>query len=344
MIIYFVVGTRPNFVKLSPIIREANKFSDIKYKIIHTGQHYDYFMSDSFFKDMIIPYPDINLEIGSNTHATSVAKIMIKLENIFLKDKPDIVVVIGDVNSSLAASLVVSKINDIKLAHIESGCRSYDKTMPEEINRIIIDSVSDFLFCPDINSVYNLYREGYNSNIYLVGNTSIDNIKYYKNNIKNKEKIILITIHRQSNVDNIDNLSKIFKILNKIDDNNILFPIHPRTLKKVKEIFGDEIPKYIVDPLSYIDFISYLKNSELVITDSGGIQVESTFFNVPCITLRENTEWQFTIDNGTNILSKIDEISFFENMKKVKNKKCKNIEIFKNNASEKIIRILREEK
>jgi len=294
-----VVGTRPNFVKIAPLIKHLKN-----YKILHTGQHYSNMMSKGFLKGLGIPEPDYNLNVGSGSHAEQTASIMSLFEPICLKEKPDIVIVVGDVNSTLACSLVVSKIPNIKLAHIESGERSFDRTMPEEVNRVIVDHISDYLFCSTEQAVNNLLLEGISNNkIHLVGNIVIDNLVEHKKSITTFKSHTLFTLHRPSNTDDKETLTRILSCINGLNT-NVLFPIHPRTKKKIEQW---NLNRYttnmdVVEPFGYLEFMSLLKNAKCVITDSGGIQVEAAYFETPCITLRNSTEHTFTLRRGVNVL------------------------------------------
>lgn len=302
-----VAGARPNFMKLAPIADALVCYGQ-EYKIVHTGQHYDDNMSKVFFDDLNIREPDYNLEVGSETHARQTAKIIHKFADVCEREEPDVVIVIGDVNSTLACAVVASKLEGVKLAHVEAGERSFDKTMPEEINRIVTDVLSDYLFCATDKAMNNLINEGCHKNkIYLVGNVAMDSLIYNatKLPLRDGEPYILCTIHRQSNTDDKKNLKNILKALITISEKiKIIFPMHPRTVARIKS-FG--LTKYldqidVIQPLNYLKFIYRMKNASVVLTDSGGIQVETTVLGVPCITLRENTEWGFTLIEGTNRL------------------------------------------
>jgi len=323
MKIISVVGARPNFMKVAPIhktfINLIKKHPDVilRHLICHTGQHYDFNMSDIFFKDLDLPMPDFNLGIGSGSHAEQTAKIMIEFEKVIINEKPDIIIVYGDVNSTIACSLTAIKLG-VKIAHVEAGLRSFDKTMPEEVNRILTDAISDYLFVTEPSGIINLKNEGKpEKNIFFVGHVMIDNLinhleKIEKSEILNKYNIsqgdyIVVTLHRPSNVDNKNKLSELVEFLLKISKSKkIVFPVHPRTEKNL--INYDLYNKLLVDniiltkPLGYIDFIKLVKNSLCVITDSGGIQEETTYLKIPCITLRNNTERPVTVEIGTNYL------------------------------------------
>jgi len=338
-----VVGARPNFVKIAPLVKYLP--DNI---IVHTGQHYDYNMSKVFFEGMDIPEPTYNLNVGSGTHTEQTSTIMSLFEPICVKEKPDIVIVVGDVNSTLACSLVVSKMDNVKLAHIESGERSFDRSMPEEINRVITDHISDYLFCSTKDAMYNLLHEGIsNDKIYHVGNIVIDNIVKYKdiidNTIKPSPQHTLFTLHRPFNTDNREQLKNILQCINELENANILFPIHPRTRAKIDKYGLQEHTSNmkVIEPLNYLEFITSLKNAKCMITDSGGIQVESAYFGVPCITLRDNTEHIFTLKSGVNVLvgSDIEKIQS-EFYKSIKIKKRIYDSLWDGKVSERIKEIL----
>ena len=313
-----VVGTRPNFIKIAPLIREMGKHKEIKQVLVHTGQHYDEAMSKAFFEDLEIPKPDINLGVGSASDAVQTAKIMLEFEKILAKEKPDLVVVVGDVNSTFAAAITAKKCG-IKVAHVEAGLRSFDMAMPEEINRILTDRVSDFLFTTEESGNKNLINEGIDKNkVFFVGNVMIDTLLNHKEKAK-KSKILsklklskndyaVLTLHRPSNVDNKKSLNCNLDILNKISQKiKIIFPVHPRTLKNIKKFELDKKIKNLknialTEPLGYLDFLCLMSNSKFIITDSGGIQEETTILGVPCVTMRNNTERPVTVKEGTNIL------------------------------------------
>ena len=306
-------------MKIAPIVREFRKHKEqFDILLVHTGQHYDFEMSGTFFKDLNIPKPDIYLGVGSASHAAQTAKIMIIFEKVVLKEKPDLVVVVGDVNSTLACSLVASKLN-VKVAHVEAGLRSFDRTMPEEINRTITDSLSDYLFVSEESGLRNLKREGVSSKkVHFVGNIMIDTLLHsmplvnkcsiVKKLDLSKDKYCVMTLHRPSNVDFKKSLLEIYDILKVISQQiKIVYPIHPRTKKMIKKYkllktFNNLKTLLIIDPLGYIDFIRLVKESKFVLTDSGGIQEETTVLKVPCLTMRKNTERPVTIEKGTNVL------------------------------------------
>lgn len=313
-----VVGARPNFMKVAPIHRAFKSFKGIEHIIVHTGQHYDKNMSDAFFQDLEMPLPKHFLSVGSGTHAQQTAKVMIEFEKIIELEKPDLVIVVGDVNSTVACSLTAVKLH-IPVAHVEAGLRSGDREMPEEINRIITDSICNFAFVTEESGRVNLLKENYpKENIYFVGNTMIDSQhfalkKLTGNNILNKlglfsKGYVLLTIHRPSNVDNKEQLSDLIDIFEQIaEKRTVVIPMHPRTNKNI-ENFGltkklKNIKNLVItEPLGYLDFLNLMKNCDFVMTDSGGIQEETTALGIDCITIRTTTERPSTIELGTNIL------------------------------------------
>lgn len=325
MKITIVAGARPNFMKIAPIIEAINKAKnsgkDISFRLVHTGQHYDEKMSESFFKELGIPKPNANLEVGSGTQAEQTGNIMMRFEKELIDNPCDVVLVVGDVNSTMACSIVAKKLN-IQLVHVEAGIRSYDMAMPEEINRLVTDALADHFFTTTTIANENLIKTGIeNKRIHFVGNTMIDtllknipNIRmplfFNENNLEEKN-YILLTLHRPSNVDDIINLQKmIFEICTSAKELNVVFPVHPRTKNNLDKI--SNLPKNLIltEPLPYLEFIYLIKNSRAVVTDSGGIQEETTVLSIPCMTLRDNTERPETIHIGTNELlgSKIDAI------------------------------------
>lgn len=318
-----VVGARPNFMKVAPLHRALERSEEFESLIVHTGQHYDEKMSDIFFRQLGMPEPDEYLGIGSGSHAEQTARVMVAFEEVVLRLKPDLVIVVGDVNSTVACSLVAAKLH-IPVAHVEAGLRSGDRTMPEEINRLVTDSISDYLFVTEQSGIDNLQKEGVEDSIvHFVGNLMIDSlvdaqdkasgvdIKPYLK--KPDEPFVLVTMHRPGNVDNVDGFSEIVRTLEKIAASGyqIVFPIHPRTRKRLSEFGLSERVESLdalsmVEPLGYLEFLACMMNATAVVTDSGGIQEETTYLGVPCITVRPNTERPVTIHLGTNVLSELD--------------------------------------
>ena len=312
-----VVGARPNFMKVAPIVaamkRRERQFAPL---LVHTGQHYDSMMSDAFFRDLDIPQPDIDLEVGSASHATQTAAVMERFEPVVLKEKPDWVLVVGDVNSTLACALVCSKLG-VKVAHVEAGLRSRDRTMPEEINRLLTDQIADLLFTPSQDADANLRAEGIpEQRIRFVGNVMIDSL--FQHLARAKESAIgndlgvagqdyaVLTLHRPTNVDEPETFARLLDALEEVGRSlPIIFPVHPRTRKTIAALgFGERIQSTpglrLIDPLGYLDFLGLYSRARLVLTDSGGLQEETTVLGIPCLTLRENTERPITVELGTN--------------------------------------------
>lgn len=309
MHILHVVGARPNFMKAAPVIRALDEFRQVRQSLVHTGQHYDSNMSDVFFLQLEIPAPDVNLEVGSGSHAHQTAEIMNRLEPILLERGPDIVLVYGDVNSTVAAALVCSKLL-IRIGHVEAGLRSFDRSMPEEVNRIVTDRLADFLFTPSEDGDKNLKLEGVETDkIKRVGNVMIDSlIRLLPSAIAcpNRglpEQYALVTLHRPSNVDDSTTLKNILGSLLEVSAQlNVVFPVHPRTRQRMTTLGLQASNLHLLEPLPYIEFLALERRARLVITDSGGIQEETTYLGVPCLTLRSNTERPITVDLGTNVL------------------------------------------
>jgi len=313
-----VIGARPNFMKMAPIHKLMLKHGSLQPLLLHTGQHYDAKMSKVFFDDLQLPQPDVYLGVGSGTHAVQTAQVMLKVEQVMLEHKPDLVVVVGDVNSTLAASIVAAKLW-IPVAHVEAGLRSFDREMPEEINRILTDTLAELLFVTEKSGEVNLLKEGIApERIHLVGNVMIDSLLEHREKARAStilqrleaatKEFALITLHRPSNVDTPKNLGQLLDAFEVIQRQiKLLFPIHPRTLKMLDE-FGlkSRIERMknllLLEPIGYLDFLKLMDNAAFILTDSGGIQEESTVLNVPCLTLRENTERPITIEQGSNIL------------------------------------------
>lgn len=318
MKVFLVAGARPNFMKIAPIYRASVQYGKIQCLLIHTGQHYDHDMSHTFFDDLEIPSPDFHLNAGSGSHAEQTAKIMKAFEKICIEDNPDIVVLVGDVNSTLACSIVAKKLM-VKVAHVEAGLRSFDMAMPEEINRIVTDSISDYFFVTEESGTTNLLNEGKPPDrIHLVGNVMIDNLLYNVNKLEKevvdvskfrinpgKNNHAFLTLHRPSNVDDKEVFIKIVAALNKVSEEiPIFFPVHPRTKKMIGQFdikFSENIK--LLPPLGFRDSLLLWKDSKIVLTDSGGLQEETTALGVPCVTIRENTERPITVDVGTNVIA-----------------------------------------
>lgn len=328
-----VAGARPNFMKIAPLVRAIDGKNrafpvgenPIEYLLVHTGQHYDIQMSDVFFRELELPQPHINLEVGSASQAVQTAHILIRFEEVCIKEMPDWVVVVGDVNSTMACTLVAVKLG-IRVAHVEAGLRSFDRTMPEEINRLVTDTLSDLLFTPSPDADDNLIREGIpKEKIKRVGNIMIDTLITHLSKARElkaherfglKEKdYVLITLHRPSNVDDSDVLSRIMEqILRLVQKQPVIFPVHPRTKKRLTDCglwarLNDNPDVILTEPLSYHETIGLIDTCRFVLTDSGGLQEESTFLGVPCLTLRPNTERPITISQGTNKLTSVDRLA-----------------------------------
>ena len=334
--IAIVVGTRPEIIKMSPIIRECERLQ-LDYFILHTGQHYSYNMDRIFFEQLELPEAKHNLDVGSGTHAEQTGKILIGIEQVLLKEKPDAALVEGDTNTVLAGSLAASKLH-IKVGHVEAGLRSYDRTMPEEINRVLTDHISDFLFAPTEQSKQTLLREGIEENkIFVTGNTIVDAV-YQNLELANKKSnaleqlglkenhYFLVTMHRQENVDNKDRFQEILfglQQLAKVYEIPVVYPIHPRSRKKIREFGLSANNINLVNPQDLFGFLQLEQNARLVLTDSGGVQEETCILGNPCVTLRDNTERPETIDVGSNVLAGtnpediIDSVSIMLNKERV---------------------------
>lgn len=311
--IIHIVGARPNFMKAAPVyfaIRERGHFEQL---LVHTGQHYDEKMSDIFFRQLGMPEPDINLEIGSASHAVMTARIMIAFEEVVLNEKPDLLIVYGDVNSTIACAMVAAKLG-VKVAHVEAGLRSFDRAMPEELNRMLTDSISDFFFTTSPDADELLKKSGIDENaIHFVGNGMIDTLvrllpeasqPEINGKLPDAEKgFTLVTLHRPSNVDDEGALSKILEVLRNLSDSmDVIFPIHPRTKARIEELDLDTTGIQLSGPLGYLEFLWLQKHASIVLTDSGGVQEETTYLKVPCLTLRHNTERPITVTEGSNVL------------------------------------------
>lgn len=357
MIVLFVAGARPNFVKIAPLMRAASRYSDIDAQLIHTGQHYDKAMSDAFFDDLEIPHPNVNLGVGSASHAVQTAEVMKRFEQVLLSHPADAVVVVGDVNSTLACALTSAKLG-VPVAHVEAGLRSFDMTMPEEINRVLTDRISDYCFTTEPSATTNLLREGVaKSKIFAVGNVMVDSLlsfleKSSTSDILSKLQLsrdgagyALLTLHRPVNVDDDDTLRRTLGAANELAASlPIVFPAHPRTkLQMEKHRVKLSSRVRVIEPLRYLDFLHLMHNARVVLTDSGGIQEETTALGVPCLTLRDNTERPITIAIGTNRLVGSDPQEILIQARLIidgKAPKGRVPELWDGNAAERIIEIL----
>ena len=331
--VILVAGARPNFMKIAPIHEEMKKSEDFEPFLLHTGQHYDHNMSQVFFDELGIPKPDVHLGVGSATHARQTAEIMVCFEEVVEKEKPDLVMVVGDVNSTLACSLVAAKLH-IPVAHVEAGLRSHNWMMPEEINRVLTDRISDYLLTPSVDANENLLKEGLEpEKIHFVGNVMIDTLLKHREMAKNSTvlsrlgiqegEFVALTLHRAENVDDPEKLESILRALGEIQkDIPIIYPIHPRTKARI-ETFGlqslvDSLERLIItEPLGYLDFLFLMSKAKFVITDSGGIQEETTILGVPCLTVRTETERPITVIQGTNIMVGLDRKKLVTEAKKI---------------------------
>lgn len=355
MLIDLIAGARPNFIKISSIINAIKKAningSDINYRLIHTGQHYDKNMSESFFEQLNIPLPDINLGAGGGTQAEQTASIMVGYEKVLLEKKPLICLVVGDVTSTMACSITAQKMG-VKVAHVEAGIRSYDWKMPEEINRLVTDSITNYFFTTTTLASDNLKNSGINDeNIFFVGNTMIDSLirnreRFFKPKLWDEYRLknnnyIVITLHRPANVDNLYVLNiLLLEIINNSNNLPIIFPVHPRTKKNISKLTLNFENLHLVDPMTYLEFNYLVENSFAVITDSGGITEETTFMGIPCITLRDNTERPETVTIGTNELIGTNPSAIKPTLKKLFNKEWKKgsiPELWDGNAGDRII-------
>lgn len=313
-----VVGARPNFMKIAPLIRAMNERKGrIEHRLVHTGQHYDRKMSQDFFGQLGIPDPDFNLDVGSASHAEQTAAIMVAFEKVLLEQRPDLVVVVGDVNSTIACALVASKLG-VRVAHVEAGLRSFDRTMPEEINRVLTDAIADLLFTTEESGNVNLRKEGVpDEKVHFVGNVMIDTLVHCLGQTADslpypglrEREYAVVTLHRPSNVDRRETLQGVLQALQEVSQSlTLVMPLHPRTLKRIEQFgLGGEVSAMgrraiVTEPIGYLEMLRLVKSARMVITDSGGIQEETTYLGVPCLTMRENTERPSTIALGTNVL------------------------------------------
>jgi len=332
MKIITVIGARPQFIKAAALSREFAKHEHIEEIIVHTGQHFDANMSEVFFEEMEIPKPSYNLEINSLSHGAMTGRMIEGIEEILLKEKPDLLLVYGDTNSTIAGALAAKKLH-IKVAHVEAGLRSFNMEMPEEINRILTDRISDYLFCPTDSAVNNLKKEGYDSldaTIVRTGDVMQDAALFYAQKSEEKSTIIsqlglqkfaLATLHRAENTDSKERLSQLVEGLNEIHETicPVVLPLHPRTKAKLAA-HGLELKVKLIDPVGYFDMIELLKNCALVLTDSGGLQKEAFFFRKNCVTMRDQTEWVELIENGVNVLIGADKKKLVESTRTMLNK------------------------
>lgn len=364
--IYLVAGARPNFIKIAPIVRALQAADGLAFKIIHTGQHYDREMNEVFFEELGIPEPDIFMGAGGGTHSQQTGKIMCAFEELCESERPAVVVVVGDVNSTLACSIAAKKLN-IPVAHVEAGLRSGDMSMPEEINRIVTDSISDFFFVTEPSGTMHLKREGKkDSAIHYVGHVMVDNLLYQVERLANTDtssfetshfkaaqlaaggRYGVVTLHRPSNVDSAEMMASIGGALKEIaSELPLIFPVHPRTranLRKFDIDLGRNIS--LVGPQAYMAFLNLWKDAAVVLTDSGGLQEETTALGVPCITIRDNTERPITVEEGSNVLAGTDPARIVAEVRKVlrgEGKKGRRPDLWDGNSAQRIVKILASE-
>lgn len=359
MNLHLICAARPNFMKVAPLYHALKREAWAHPIIVHTGQHYDLNMSDAFFHDLGLPAPDMHLGVGSGTHAEQTARVMMAYEKILAEQRPDLVIVVGDVNSTMAATLTAAKLG-IKVAHLEAGLRSYDRTMPEEINRMVTDILADMLWTPSRDAIDNLLKEGISSNkIHLVGNIMIDSLEMLRESIESEKTYQdfgllpkgygVVTLHRPSNVDDPQILKQLLDTLQEIAQTKpLIFPIHPRTRKNLEanNLLGaleGSSRLFLPEPINYIRFMNLVFNCHFVITDSGGIQEETTYLGIPCLTVRENTERPITITHGTNQLCRIDQLK--QKAEEILNGNGRQpgpIEFWDGKTAERIVQILRD--
>src|SRR5215467_11619785 len=323
-----VVGARPNFMKIAPIVEEMQRTPEIQQLLVHTGQHYDEGMSEVFFRDLGIPKPDIYLGVGSGSHAEQTARIMVEFERVCLSHRPDLVVVVGDVNSTMACTLVAAKLL-VPVAHVEAGLRSFDRTMPEEVNRLVTDALAEILFTTSRDADENLIREGTDPRkIHFVGNVMIDTLIKHRQKAASLDTLTkfglragdyaLVTLHRPSNVDDPVVFGKIVEALRTIAESvPVLFPVHPRTAKRITEFGLATDGVRLTEPFGYLEFLNLMSNARMVLTDSGGLQEETTILGIPCLTLRHNTERPVTIAHGTNLMVGPDRDRILDTARKI---------------------------
>jgi UDP-N-acetylglucosamine 2-epimerase (non-hydrolysing) len=353
MRILHIVGARPNFMKAAPVVRALHRFPEIEQILIHTGQHYDANMSDVFFRQLDLPEPNINLAVGSGSHAQQTSRIMARLEPIVVNERPELVLVYGDVNSTMAAALVCSKLM-MRVGHVEAGLRSLDRSMPEEINRVVTDQLSDLLFTPSADADTNLRKEGIAAGkIHRVGNVMIDTLirllpqSRRRPNCDLPDRYLLVTLHRSGNVDDLPWLRCMLLVLSEIShDVEVVFSVHPRTRQRISELGLQTLANgrlRLLDPMPYLEFLALQRDALAVITDSGGIQEETTFLGIPCFTVRENTERPITLHRGTNTLVgrdtarlQVELLSIFEGARKRRTK----IPLWDGHAAERIANVV----
>lgn len=352
MKIVSIVGARPQFIKCAPVSRELRRVHEEI--LVHTGQHYDHGMSEVFFEELAIPKPDYNLGIGSGTHGRQTGAMLGAIEDVLQKEEPDVVLVYGDTNSTLAGALAAAKLH-IPVAHVEAGLRSFDRRMPEEVNRVLTDHASDLLFCPTETAVRNLATEGITEGVFLVGDVMCDAMEYNRAIAEERSRVLeevgvqpggylVVTVHRPSNTDSRENMAAIFGALGEAE-RPVVFPVHPRTRKYLGE-YGllERMPEnvQVVEPLGYLDMLRLMAHAEKILTDSGGVQKEAYMLGVPCITLRENTEWVETVEAGWNVLVGAERKSIIRSIRDFM-PLAKQLCIFGNgDASKKILRNLSE--
>jgi len=356
-----VVGARPNMMKIAPIVEEMGRYPDIEPILVHTGQHYDDNLSQVFLRDLNLPEPDIYLGVGSDSHARQMARIMVEFEGVLLDRKPDLILVVGDVNSTLACAVTAAKVG-VPIAHVEAGLRSFNRRMPEEINRVVTDALSDLLFttCEDAN--LNLNREGIpEEKIFFAGNVMIDTLLKHRQKAMHtgilerlhlkKGEYVVLTLHRPSNVDDREAFLRIIQALKWIEAQiKVVFPAHPRTVKRVQEFglqerFDGMSNLLLLEPLGYLDFLGLMSQAKFVLTDSGGIQEETTVLQIPCLTLREQTERPVTVTEGTNVVVGSRTERIIEESGRILNgevKKGKVPKLWDGKAGERIVGVLRQ--
>ncbi|WP_296943533.1 non-hydrolyzing UDP-N-acetylglucosamine 2-epimerase [uncultured Massilia sp.] len=366
MLIYLVAGARPNFMKIAPIVRALQQQQALTWKIVHTGQHYDREMNDVFFEELGIPQPDVFMAAGGGSHAQQTAKIMLGFEELCMAERPGAVLVVGDVNSTLACSIVAKKLN-IPVAHVEAGLRSFDMAMPEEINRLVTDSIADWFFVTEPSAVEHLRREGKrDAAIHYVGHVMVDNVLYQAHKLETADtsgfetsawkaarqeaggRYGVVTLHRPSNVDDKDTFTRIAGALKDIAaDLPLMFPVHPRTRANLDRFGIDLGPNIaLAGPQAYMAFLNLWKDAAVVLTDSGGLQEETTALGVPCVTIRENTERPVTVDEGSNVLAGTDPATIVREARRIlqgEGKQGRRPHLWDGRAAERIVEVLARE-